>query len=47
MAITTYILLAAASLLPALAKSAGRCFREKDLISFSLFSLSLSVVSGK
>ena len=45
MAITTYILLAAASLLPALATSAGRCFREKDLISFSLFSL--SVVSGK
>lgn len=39
MEITTYILLAAASLLPALATSAGRCFREKDLISFSLFSL--------
>ena len=39
MAITTYILLAAASLLPALATSAGRCFREKDLISFSLLSL--------
>lgn len=39
MAITHYILLAAASLLPALATSAGRCFREKDLISFSLFSL--------
>ena len=39
MAITTYILLAAASLLPALATSVGRCFREKDLLSFSLFSL--------
>ena len=39
MAISTYILMAAASLLPALATSAGRCFREKDLISFSLFSL--------
>ena len=39
MAITTYISLAAASLLPALATSVGRCFREKDLISFSLFSL--------
>lgn len=39
MAITTYILLAAASLLPALITSIGRCFREKDLISFSLFSL--------
>ena len=39
MAITTYILLAAASLLPALITSVGRCFREKDLLSFSLFSL--------
>ncbi len=39
MAITTYILLAAASLLPALVTSVGRCFREKDLLSFSLFSL--------
>ena len=39
MAITTYILLAAASLLPALATSVGRCFRVKDLLSFSLFSL--------
>ena len=39
MEITTYILLAAASLQPALVTSAGRCFREKDLISFSLFSL--------
>ena len=39
MAITTYILLADASLLPALATSAGRCFREKDLFSFSLFFL--------
>ena len=39
MAITTYILLAAASLLPALVTSVGRCFREKDLLSFSLSSL--------
>lgn len=39
MAITTYILLAAASLLPALATSVGRCFRVKDLLSFSLFFL--------
>ena len=39
MAITHYILLAAASLLPALATSVGRCFREKDLLSLSLFSL--------
>ena len=39
MAITTYILLAAASLLPALVTSVSRCFREKDLLSFSLFSL--------
>ena len=28
-----------ASLLPALATSVGRCFREKDLLSFLLFSL--------
>ena len=39
MAISTYILMAAASLLPALATSAGRCFRERNLLSFSLFSL--------
>ncbi len=39
MAITNYILLTAASLLPALVTSVGRCFREKDLLSFSLFSL--------
>lgn len=39
MAITIYILLAAASLLPALVTSVGRCFRERNLLSFSLFSL--------
>ena len=36
MAITTFILLAAASVVPALVTSVGRCFREEDLLSFSL-----------
>lgn len=36
MAITTCVFLAAASLLPALITSFGRCFREKDLVPFAL-----------
>lgn len=39
MAITTSILLAAASMLPALIASVGRCFRKKDLLSFALVFL--------
>lgn len=39
MSITTSILLAAASMLPALIASVGRFFREKDLLSFSLVFL--------
>ena len=39
MSITTSILLAAASMLPALIASVGRYFREKDLFSFTLVFL--------
>lgn len=39
MSITTSILLAAASMLPALIASVGRCYREKDLLSFALVFL--------
>ena len=39
MSITTSILLAAASMLPALIASVGRYFREKDLLSFALVFL--------
>ena len=39
MSITTSILLAAASMLPALIASVGRFFREKDLLSFTLVFL--------
>ena len=39
MSIITTILLAAASMLPALIASVGRFFREKDLLSFSLVFL--------
>ena len=39
MSIITTILLAAASMLPALIASVGRCYREKDLLSFALVFL--------
>lgn len=39
MTITTTILLAAASMFPALIASVGRCYREKDLFSFALVFL--------
>ncbi|HAE25337.1 MAG TPA: hypothetical protein DCG33_08345 [Prevotellaceae bacterium] len=39
MSITTTILLAAASMFPALIASVGRCYREKDLFSFACCEL--------